>query len=447
MARVGILAVISILLNFFLTFWLVNQYMSDVYFQNYVNGAIGQYYAFIVLTVGVGGGSGMGYLFLRKRHSDNSLIGRIQKSKTFKPASPMAAPSNSPPGPKFTMPTGAPPSPASRHTVYAVPPLPKSTSPSSSRTVPGMAWATAAKPSLEPTQTPKPEVPSRPTSSILQPPRPETPRPSSSIFSPTVQAPQPSPLRSMGETPPRPSHSWPQPAGEKRQEGGPMFQKPGMETSPKQDTSFQGASSQPPGLPSSPVPSKWAPPLGEKIGTAQWPESGVRSIPPLPSKWTPPQGSTIPSERPPQGLQGPSPLPGQMPPRGPFSPPQGGPRPFVIQGPGRPGEPRPIAAPRPFRPDPNRPPPGMGFQPRPPQPTTRPAAPFAGPMPQPWTPTPNQAEKKEPSSPGEPQATLGKQTIDQKSAGTSEGGGEMDWDTALDTILKTLRKDRVGDSK
>jgi hypothetical protein len=28
------------------------------------------------------------------------------------------------------------------------------------------------------------------------------------------------------------------------------------------------------------------------------------------------------------------------------------------------------------------------------------------------------------------------------------GGGEMDWDTALDTILKTLRKDRgVGEAK
>jgi hypothetical protein len=39
-------------------------------------------------------------------------------------------------------------------------------------------------------------------------------------------------------------------------------------------------------------------------------------------------------------------------------------------------------------------------------------------------------------------------TILEKSAPEpSSSGGEMDWDTALDTILKTLRKDRVGDTK
>ncbi len=73
------------------------------------------------------------------------------------------------------------------------------------------------------------------------------------------------------------------------------------------------------------------------------------------------------------------------------------------------------------------------------------------PMPQPWKP---------------PAQTLDKETSDSKERGDSfadlssaspgtesksppaAGGGEMDWDTALDTILKTLRKDRgVGESK
>ena len=120
------------------------------------------------------------------------------------------------------------------------------------------------------------------------------------------------------------------------------------------------------------------------------------------------------------------------------------------------GPPRPIAAPQPFRLDPNRPPSGMPGQLRT-QPAPRPAAPFAGPMPQPWTP-PTNPEKKDYSSPGignnptpiQPgtESLQGRQGSEPKTAPEgSGGGGEMDWDTALDTILKTLRKDRVGDTK
>jgi len=50
--RIG--TTISILVNLFLTFWLVNQYLNDVYFQNYVNTSIGPYSPFIVLTIGLG---------------------------------------------------------------------------------------------------------------------------------------------------------------------------------------------------------------------------------------------------------------------------------------------------------------------------------------------------------------------------------------------------------
>src|SRR5438034_740152 len=90
MSRVGLVTIVSIVLNLFLTFWLINQYMSDIYFQNYVNSAIGQYYPFIVLTIGVGGGSGLGYLFLKRKHGEGGLVGKIQKAKSFKPVGPLS---------------------------------------------------------------------------------------------------------------------------------------------------------------------------------------------------------------------------------------------------------------------------------------------------------------------------------------------------------------------
>lgn len=246
-------------------------------------------------------------------------------------------------------------------------------------------------------------------------------------------------------------------------QSGPVFQKPGLDVGAKQDQQFSGFSSQPPTTQSSPVPSKWAQPE-ERTNTGQWTEGGPKSIPPLPTKWAPPSGSQGTQPPLPQ-QQFPRPGTGPMPSRGPIPPPQGAPRPFVIQGPGasgRPGEPRPlgpprpVAAPQPFRPDPNRPPPGMGGQQRPPQPAPRPAAPLAGPMPQPWTPTSQSSEKKEsvglglgnPQLPPSGTDLLSKQSTEAKaSAEGGSGGGEMDWDTALDTILKTLRKDRVGDTK
>ncbi len=461
MSRVGLVTIVSIVLNLFLTFWLINQYMSDIYFQNYVNSTIGQYYPFIVLTIGVGGGSGLGYLFLKRKHGEGGLIGKIQKSKSFKPVGPLSQTASASPS-RQILPTGAPPSPVSRHTVYAVPSLPKSTTPGSSRSTPATTWASGNKSPLESILSPKQDTSLRPAPSGVQPPRMEPSKPASAPFSSTeVQPPQP--LRSIGESPTRITPTWgsPQPSmDERKPESGPIFQKPGMEMTARQEQQFPGYSSQPQGPQSTPVPSKWASPA-DKPGTGQWPEGGVKSIPPLPTKWSPPAGTTTPQERPPpqQGF----PRPGPLPVRGPLPPPQGGPRPFIIQGPGGPPRPeqrpmtppRPIATPQPFRPDQNRPPPGMGGGPRPLQPPPRPAAPFAGPMPQPWTPPGPTSERRESSGPGTPQppatgaeASSGKQLSEQKNAPEGAGGGgEMDWDMALDTILKTLRKDRVGDTK
>src|SRR5205809_4029338 len=459
MSRVGLVTILSIVLNLFLTFWLINQYMSDIYFQNYVNSTIGQYYPFIVLTIGVGGGSGLGYLFLKRKHGEGGLIGKIQKSKSFKPVGPLTS-SASPL--RQILPTGAPPSPVSKHTVYAVPSLPKTSTPSSSRSIPATAWASGNKSPLESILSPKQDTPPRPAPSNVQPPRMEPSRPASTPFSPTeVQPPQP--LRSIGEPSTRPAPTWGPPqssTGERIPESGPIFQKPGMNVAARQDQQFPGFASQPQSPQSTPVPSKWTSPA-DKTGTGQWPESGVKSIPPLPTKWSPPAGTTNPQERPPpqQGF----PRPGQLPVRGPLPPPQGGPRPFIIHGPGGPSRPeqwpmtppRPIATPQPFRPDQNRPPPGIGGAPSPLQPPPRPAAPFAGPMPQPWTPPGPTSERRDSSGPGNPpppatgsDPSAGKQLSEQKNAPEGAGGGgEMDWDMALDTILKTLRKDRVGDTK
>jgi len=461
MPKIGLITIISIVINLFLTFWLINQYLSDVYFQSYVNGTIGQYYPFIVLTLGIGGGSGVGYLFLKRKHGDTGLISKIQKSKSFKPPGPLAStPSTT--ASKLALPTGPPPTPLSKHTAYAVPPLPKSFMPSSSRTSSGTSWTAAAtsKSQLDSILSSKPDTSAKSSVSGTQPGRSEPAKPASSAFPSMTEVQPPQPLRSIGESSKQSIWNAQQSStDERRLEPGPIFQKPGLDIGAKQDQPFTGFASQAQSPQPSPVPSNWAPPE-DKTETSSWNEGSAKSIPPMPTKWSPPSQQSGPQERL-QRQQG-FPRPGPLPPRGPISAPQSGPRPFIAQGPGipgRPGEqrpmgaPRPIASPQPFRPDINRPPPGMGAQPRP-QPLPRPTAPIGGPMPQPWTPTQNQEKREysgigptnpQPSSPAVPGASSGRETAEPKIA--PEGGGEMDWDTALDTILKTLRKDRVGDTK
>jgi hypothetical protein len=458
MVKIRIGTTISLLVNLFLTFWLVNQYLNDVFFQNYVNASIGPYSPFIVLTVGLGGGSGFGYVLLKRRHGDQGLIGKIQKSKSFKSGSLLStgAPTASPS--RQILPTGAPPSTGSKHTVYAVPPLPKSSTPSSSRSSPSVSWSTGAKASTDTFQPQKQDAVGKSASAVLQSLRAEASRPTSSAYQPTPQS-QPSPaIRQPAEPPMRqaPSPAWnspPSTMSEGRSESGPVFQKPGLDTSARQGVFFPSAPGQPQSSQSSPVPSKWASP--DRPNTSPPSDmGGVRSIPPLPAKWTPSSGPPNPQgSPPPPGV----PRPGSMPMRPPGPPTQGGPRPFVIQGPGRPGEQRPMAPPRPFGAGPPpRPPSSMGPQPGPSQPSPRPSAPLGAPMPmpQPWKP-PTQTPDKESADSSERGESFGdlsstRPGTEQRSPapGAAGGGGEMDWDTALDTILKTLRKDRgVGEAK
>jgi hypothetical protein len=458
MVKIRIGTTISLLVNLFLTFWLVNQYLNDVFFQNYVNASIGPYSPFIVLTVGLGGGSGFGYILLKRRHGDQGLIGKIQKSKTFKPGSLLSsgAPTTSPS--RQILPTGAPPSTGSKHTVYAVPPLPKSSTPSSSRTSPSMSWSTGAKASTDTFQPQKQDAVGKSASAVLQSLRAEASKPTSSPFQPTPQSQPSPPIRQPAEPPMRQAPSaWnppPSTMSEGRSESGPVFQKPGLDTSARQGALFPSAPAQQQSPQSSSIPSKWASP--DRPNTSPPSDmGGVRSIPPLPAKWTPPSGPANPQgSQTPQGI----PRPGPMPMRPPGPPTQGGPRPFVIQGPGRPGEQRPMAPPRPFGagPPPPRPPSGMGPQPGPSQPGPRPSPSLGGPMPmpQPWKP-PTQTPDKESAESTERGESFGDLSSSRSATepkttapGAAGGGGEMDWDTALDTILKTLRKDRgVGEAK
>ncbi|TMI54551.1 hypothetical protein E6H18_10755, partial [Candidatus Bathyarchaeota archaeon] len=125
MRKLGITTIASFAVNVILSLWLVNQYFYDVYFHSYVDATLGPVYPFIVLTAGLGGGSSLGYLLLKRRRGGDET-GRLEKAKLFKSSGPMQTPGSLASQGKI-MPTGPPPGQVSRHTAYAVPPLPKST--------------------------------------------------------------------------------------------------------------------------------------------------------------------------------------------------------------------------------------------------------------------------------------------------------------------------------
>src|SRR5690242_13118177 len=133
MRKLGITTIASFAVNIILSLWLVNQYYYDAYFHSYVDASLGPVYPFIVLTAGLGGGSSLGYLILRRRHAGEGPA-KLDKAKLFKSSGGVQAPGTSASSQGKIMPTGPPPGQISRHTAYAVPPLPKSSSPSSGGT-------------------------------------------------------------------------------------------------------------------------------------------------------------------------------------------------------------------------------------------------------------------------------------------------------------------------
>src|SRR5213594_3047730 len=53
----------SLALNFLLALWLMNNYFYDQPFRNYVDLTLGQIGPYLILLLGVGGGSSLGYVF------------------------------------------------------------------------------------------------------------------------------------------------------------------------------------------------------------------------------------------------------------------------------------------------------------------------------------------------------------------------------------------------
>ena len=469
MRKLGLTTIASLAVNVILSLWLVNQYFYDQYFHSYVDATLGPVYPFIVLTAGLGGGSSLGYLLLKRRHGGDET-GKLEKAKLFKSSGPVQTPGSLAAQGKI-MPTGPPPGQVSRHTAYAVPPLPKS-SPSTSGgrgSVPSSS-VVASKNTPPTSVSQRLEQLTQPSTSILnstlrdQYKQPEQSlRPSPPIPPPSVppRGDIGAPVNRISPEPPRPSFpsQWkpePSPSSERRPDSGSGFPRPGpIDQKPGSESpGFGGPIGQvpkPPQASQTPFPvSKWVPP--EQRGGGQWTDPVPKPGLAAPQKWGPPPGQGVAPRPPPQGgppRPGSGPVPGPGGQRSPFPPSQGGPRPLGYP-PNRPGQPGPVGVAPPFRSD----------QPRPAAPflSPRPSQSPGGPTPQPWSP-PKSAEKGDaggsqdkdlfgspPPRSSQTGGSEGSRQAENKPAEEGSAGGEMDWDTALDTILKTLKKDRgVGE--
>ena len=449
MSKPALGTIVSVALNLVLSLWLINNYFYDEPFRNYVNITLGQIYPFLIVSIGVGGGSGLGYVLLKRRHPDQSIASRLQQARPLRQG----------PSGGGTMSQGrglasiASSAQGTRHTAYAVPPLPKSPFPTGQRSTPTLSWTAGPKPS-----TAGPPGPHRPethsaTPSFLTVPQglkvegssslPHTSRPDQSPPSVTRIPPEPSSrLTSTAQWRPETGT-----AGERRFEPGAPFAKPGLDISAKPGST---SSIPPPGpggqRPPAFQPSKWQPPDSASGKPPQWvdpvPKQGYSPAP----KWVPPSGAG-PGAQPPPG--GPVQRPGPFgPPRSPFAQTQPPPRPLAYPGAMRPPEGGGPQGQRPFRPDLARPIPGGIPPPRPPvqgprpvpQPGPQQYTPQAGGRPKP--PLTGTLERPTTTGPGNEVSTPA--TMEPPPSSVPPAG-EMDWDTALDTILKTLRKDKLGE--
>lgn len=463
MRKLGVSTLVSVAINIILSLWLVNQYFYDQYFHAYVDSALGPVYPFIVLTAGLGGGSSLGYLLLRRRHAA-AEPGRLG-GKLFKSGGQTQGAGNLSSSQAKIMPTGPPPGQVSRHTAYAVPPLPKSstTSGGGGRSASPSSVSVASKtPAISPSISQRLDQTSQSSTSVLNStlrdqfrpepisrPAPNPPQP----FSP----PRPENAQSVNRIPPEPSRTgfqaqWKNEAGSTAEKSFDSTVFPRPDLKPGVDpTGFAPPLGQPPRPPQAsqtPFPvSKWTP--SEQRSESQWTDPVPKPGLAAPQKWAPPPGQGFgprpPQTGPPRPGAGPMPPPGQRPP---LPPGQGPPRPLGFPAPPRPGQPGPVGVVPQYRSD----------QPRPgsPAPAGRPGPPLGG-LPQPWSP-PRSLERSDSGSlapkdvggaPARPPASGGSDTprgVEGKAPESGSSGGEMDWDTALDTILKTLKKDRgVGE--
>lgn len=469
----------SLALNFLLALWLVNNYFYDQPFRNYVDLTLGQIGPYLILTIGVGGGSSLGYIFLRRKHpGQQGISSHLPKSRFPRPGLPTAQS----PGPSQTakgMPSGAPPSQIPKHVAYSVPPAisSKSSPGISKQGTPTLSWAAGSKPSSSPPQgssQSQPQLLRREIPTLSPPSVPQAKTESS----PTTIVPRQAPTPWRPESPPTDRNSdlnrpIPKP--------GTDFQARPQPTVPPQQQNprpLQAASEKSLGTVLPPVPQKWQPqnqpgftqPLPPQTAGQQQQRQDVDPS----QKWQPvrpfgqQQTSAVPVPQPRQFPPGPNPPQANpmRPPPGPFTArplPPGAPRPpppyqqMPGQGQARPGGLAPVGVPRQFRPDSgpsqqptqNPPRPMIPNQWSPPQ-GGGPAPSGERPSPSPRTQPPDpQQFRREPISQKPPEQATTNSDIGQSSAepAPSPGGSDMDWDTALDTILKTLRRDRIRDEQ
>src|SRR5438093_4126042 len=71
----------SLALNFLLALWLMNNYFYDQPFRNYVDLTLGQIGLYLILTLGIGGGSSLGYVVLKRNHpSEQGILSELPKA-------------------------------------------------------------------------------------------------------------------------------------------------------------------------------------------------------------------------------------------------------------------------------------------------------------------------------------------------------------------------------
>ncbi len=452
MKKPSIITLASVGANLILAASLVHVYQttSDSVFKAWVDQNILSTFT-LVLSGSIIAGSAFGYFILRRNAPNMRIGGRLQRSGPQKQPSPLSRPGGISSLAR-NVPMGPPPGPTSKHTAYAVPPLSKAPSQSPKQSTSWSAaprqWspATFRAQRQEPEEIPNPPEPGYPARQIEPQPPAEAPRIPPADRQPTIQGRQPeftkpippssAPIRDPVQTdqPPR----WePQPRSQ------PLpprttapFQSPTSDNQPVPPYLRQPlgpSADRPQGL----TPPNDIPRRTEPIGPAnKWAEPASAPAYSSPQKWLPPSASPVPrTQAPTNPTFGQSP---QNPPRPNFPGPQGTPRPLGYAGPLRQapaGEVPRYQERRPSIPS-NQQTPGIGARPVPGSRLSQTDNMTSPSSPRPDISRQSPSPSSRPDQPDRPQ---------EMPTTTNPTTGEMDWDTALDAILKTLRKDKVED--
>ncbi len=452
MKKPSLITLASIAANLILAASLVHVYQttSDMAFKTWVDQNILSTFT-LVLSGSVIAGSAFGYFLLRRRGPNIGIGGRLQRTGPQKQPSPLSRPGGISSQAR-NVPMGPPPGPTSKHTAYAVPPLSKTPAQSPKQSTSWSAaprqWspATFRAQRQEPVEIPDSPEPSYPVRQIEPQPPVGSSRLPPEDRPPTIQGRQPeftkpiptpsAPIREPVQTD-QPQRWGPQPASQ------PL---PPRATAPYQSPTSDNQPVPPylrqPIGPAADRPQGFAPPNDatrrtEPTGPGNsW--TGPASAPTYspPQKWIPPSASPVARTQPPT-----SPSFGQSPqnePRPNFPGLQGAPRPLGYSGPLRQAPIGEVPRYQERRPSVqgNQQAPGIGSRPIPGQ---RPSQTDTATSPS--SPRPD-TSRQSPSPPSRPEQS---DRPHDMSPTTSPTTGEMDWDTALDAILKTLRKDKVED--